>query len=62
LAELNTAGNILNTDPLFVNLLEDNFKLGDNSPAKGKGTFVNVSTDLTEKSRSVSAPTIGAYE
>jgi hypothetical protein len=62
LTELNTAGNILNEDPLFENVSEDNFKLKEGSPVKGKGIFINVSSDLLEKPRNVSAPTIGAFE
>lgn len=62
LAELNTAGNVINTDPLFTNPAEDNFILQENSPAKGKGIFVNILTDLLDKPRSMGAPTVGAYE
>lgn len=62
LTELNTAGNIINKDPEFTNVAEDNFVLEENSPAKARGIFININTDLLEKPRSTSAPTIGAYE
>ncbi|MES2779413.1 MAG: hypothetical protein V4651_05890, partial [Bacteroidota bacterium] len=59
LTVLNGNGNIINDDPLFVNAATDEFQLKDNSPAKGKGVFVNVATDLLDKPRSTTAPTIG---
>lgn len=30
-------GNLINTDPLFINSRQGNFKIGDNSPARNKG-------------------------
>lgn len=62
LTAVNGNGNIINQDPLFVNASTDEFQLKENSPAKGKGVYVNVSTDLMDRPRSVSAPSIGAYE
>jgi hypothetical protein len=62
LTALQGNGNILNLDPLFTNPAKDEFQLKNNSPAKGKGVFVNVSTDLLDKPRSTLSPTIGAYE
>ncbi|MES2559127.1 MAG: hypothetical protein V4590_05270 [Bacteroidota bacterium] len=62
LTALEGNGNMLNQDPLFVNPATDDFQLKDNSPAKGRGIFVNVTTDLLEKPRSTTAPSIGAYE
>lgn len=62
LTALDANGNILNKDPLFMNPSTDEFQLKDASPAKGKGVFVNVTTDLTDKTRSSTAPSIGAYE
>lgn len=59
---LGTNGNILNQDPLFMNVQENDFSLNNNSPAKGKGVFVNITTDIKEKARSTSKPTIGAFE
>jgi hypothetical protein len=56
------ANTISNKDPKFTNVAEDNFVLEESSPAKGKGIFININSDLLEKSRSTSAPTIGAYE
>lgn len=62
LTALDANGNILNKDPQFVNAATDEFQLKDTSPAKAKGVFVNVTTDLTDKPRSSTAPSIGAYE
>jgi hypothetical protein len=62
LTAVNANGNIINKDPLFVDASNNDFQLKDNSPAKGKGVFVNVTNDLLDKSRSILAPTIGAYE
>jgi len=31
------SGNLMNTDPLFINSRQGNFKINDNSPAKNKG-------------------------
>lgn len=59
---LNTNGNILNKDPLFVNITEGDYHLQEQSPARKKGIFVNVLTDFEEKPRSTSTPTIGAFE
>ncbi len=59
---LNVNNNILNKDPLFVNVQENNFQLNENSPAKGKGVFINIPSDLNEKPRSITTPTIGAFE
>jgi hypothetical protein len=55
-------GNVLNTDPMFTNAMQDDFTLNDQSPAKGKGIFVNIASDLAGKPRNTSTPTIGAYE
>jgi hypothetical protein len=54
--------NVINSDPLFENVNQYNFKLKKNSPARGKGLFVNISKDIEEVNRSTTAPTIGAYE
>jgi hypothetical protein len=59
---LNTNGNILNKDPLFVNNAEGNYHLQETSPAKQKGIFVNVLADYEDKPRSTTTPSIGAYE
>lgn len=59
---LNTNGNILNKDPLYINYPEGNYQLQETSPAKAKGIFVNVLTDFAEKPRSNTTPSIGAFE
>lgn len=59
---LQGGGNFINTDPEFVNPATDEFQLKATSPLKGQGKPVNVTTDLLDKPRSASAPTIGAYE
>lgn len=56
------AGNILNTDPLFENVNQYKFKPKQNSPARGKGIFINISKDIEGNNRSNSVPTPGAYE
>jgi hypothetical protein len=61
-SSLNTNGNILNQDPLFVNVQDNDFSLNNNSPAKSKGVFINITTDIKEKPRSLIRPTIGAFE
>ena len=62
LSSLDINGNILNQDPLFADPSKDDFQLKDNSPAKGKGVYVSINTDLLDKPRSTSTPSIGAYE
>lgn len=59
---LNINGNILNEDPKFKDALKGDYDLADDSPAKGKGTFINVSNDIRSRSRNTQAPTIGCYE
>jgi len=54
--------NILNKDPKFINIGQNNLKLNSDSPAKDKGLVgLGITTDMDEKSRD-SAPDIGAYE
>lgn len=62
LTALNTNGNILNRDPIFEDASKNNMKVKENSPAKGKGVFINIQNDFLELPRNTSAPTIGAYE
>lgn len=62
IAALNVNNNILNKDPLFLNVQESNFQLNENSPAKGKGVFINIPSDLNEKPRNTNTPTMGAFE
>jgi hypothetical protein len=59
---LNTNGNIINKDPEFENASQGNYQIKASSPAKNKGIFVNVLTDYSEKPRSSTAPSIGAFE
>jgi hypothetical protein len=55
--------NILNQDPQFENYAQKKYTLNASSPAKGKAVTINTITDdLPGKTRSNSAPTIGAYE
>tara|TARA_B110000438_G_scaffold26478_1_gene25217 strand:+ start:15009 stop:16472 length:1464 start_codon:yes stop_codon:yes gene_type:complete len=68
---INTSTNnyiniIKNSDPIFIDHLQDNFNLDANSPAKNFGNFQitqnnNLSLDLAEKLRS-NPPEIGAFE
>ena len=59
---LGGTSNILNKDPLFENVTQQNFKLKSASPAKDKAD-PNTATiiDFDDKSRDAS-PDIGAYE
>jgi len=50
-----------NTDPIFVNLQEDNYHLQFNSPCRNYGKATSVLYDLDEVIRDVS-PDLGAYE
>lgn len=61
-------GNLLNVDPQFINSELGNFKLTNNSPAKGKGInlsnddFINfLSKDLNGKTR-IFPSSLGCYE
>ncbi|MCU0443151.1 MAG: right-handed parallel beta-helix repeat-containing protein [Bacteroidia bacterium] len=58
---LNTGGNLLNIDPQFVNVQEQNLRLQPTSPAKTKATPITITTDFTDAPRGA-LPTIGAYE
>jgi hypothetical protein len=62
LTTLNTNGNILNKDPLFVNTSTGDYQLQAASPAKQSGIFVNVTNDFAGKPRSTTTPSIGAFE
>jgi len=60
---LGVNGNILNKDPLFSNAAQYEMQLKNESPAKASGVVVTtITTDITNRSRSATAPTIGAYE
>jgi hypothetical protein len=54
--------NAVTTDPLFTNPGSFDFTLQATSPAKNAGTPIGISTDFAGVSRSLSAPTMGAYE
>lgn len=56
------ATNLVNIDPNFENVNNYQFSLKDNTPAKGKGTFINITKDKTGKQRNTANPTIGAFE
>ena len=61
LESLDTLGNILNEDPLFIDPFAYNFRLDTLSPAKDQGMQLNVLNDLDGNPRD-SLPDIGAYE
>ncbi len=57
-----TFNNIINQDPKFNSFIKNDLDIPSSSPAKGKGMYVNISTDLKGRTRNLSAPTIGCYE
>jgi len=59
---VSTFNNIINQDPQFNDFTKNDLDIKATSPSKGKGIFVNVSTDIKGRARNVSAPTIGCYE
>ena len=59
--ELDTLGNILNEDPLFVDPFAYNFRLDTLSPAKDKGELLGIELDLDGNQRD-NLPDLGAYE
>ena len=56
----NKETNSISADPLFAS--PTNLQLSIGSPCVGAGTPVSVTVDITGLTRSVTAPTIGAYE
>lgn len=62
-------GNVINSDPLFINSRQGNFKLSENSPAKNKGLSlvghpyfsVYLSKDILQKERLFPSE-LGCYE
>ncbi len=56
----NKEANSISVDPLFAS--PTNLQLSIGSPCVGAGTPVSVTVDITGLTRSVTAPTIGAYE
>lgn len=56
------ANVIVNQDPEFNDTNKDDFDLKNSSPAKGKGMYVNVSSDLKGRSRNMTSPSMGCYE
>lgn len=57
----NSAGNIVNQDPMFVNPEEYNYRLDSLSPVQDAGIDIGVPSDLDGNSRD-EFPDIGAYE
>lgn len=65
----NGNGNLINSDPLFINARQGNFKLNENSPAKNKGLSLSshpyfsgyLSKDLLAKERLFPSE-LGCYE
>jgi len=54
--------NSVTTDPLFTNPGIFDFTLEATSPARLAGTPIGIATDFKGVSRSLTAPTMGAYE
>jgi hypothetical protein len=61
LEELDTLGNILNEDPLFIDPFAYNFRLDTLSPAQDQGEMIGVAFDLDGNQRD-NLPDLGAYE
>lgn len=59
---LSVGNNILNTDPGFKDLFNQDFDLKAGSRCKGAGTPAGTERDLKNRLRSLGAPSIGAYE
>jgi len=59
--ELDINNNLLNTDPLFIDPTNYNYRLDTMSPAKDKGFKLMILKDLEGNVRD-SLPDIGAYE
>ena len=53
---------VLNENPEFKDVNQNDFKISDTSPANGKGTQPGSGTDILGKTRSTTAPDLGAYE
>ena len=62
-ASLEGSGNILNEDPLFLDVKENNLHVAAESPALGAGNaaYVNIPYDLDYQPRQ-NPPAMGAYE
>ncbi len=61
ISALDTLDNILNEDPKFVDPARYNYRLDTLSPAKDKGIFIGIDTDLDGNPRD-EIPDLGAYE
>lgn len=59
---LQTNDNILNKDPRFEDITNNDFRIKPDSPAKNKGISIGVLTDIYENVRSSGTPSIGAWE
>lgn len=58
----NNSGNLLNRNPIFKDLLNNNYEVSGNSPCKNAGKSVGIFRDLKNASRNALTPTIGAFE
>lgn len=58
---LDTLGNIINQDPLFIDKSRYNYRLDTLSPATDNGIFTGITHDLDGNARDAN-PDIGAYE
>jgi hypothetical protein len=61
-AVYNSNGNLLNLDPLFKDVQNNDFDLKAGSPCKGAGTSTSILLDLVGRIRNSAHPSIGAYE
>lgn len=58
----NNSGNILNRDPLFKDVLKNDYDLSGNSVCKNAGKNIGVFKDLKNRNRNTLSPSIGAFE
>lgn len=59
--DLNINDNLINIDPLFLNIFERDYRLDTLSPAQNAGQVISTNVDLEGNTRS-GLPDLGAYE
>ncbi|MCX6185436.1 MAG: hypothetical protein NTU43_00370, partial [Bacteroidetes bacterium] len=65
---LNVNGNLINADPLFVDVFNNNYEITGPSPCNQSGTNISgfklnlLFQDLKGLSRNIVKPSMGAYE
>jgi hypothetical protein len=62
ISALNINNNKLNIDPAFEDVNKYDFRIKNESPAKNSGVFINITNDFGQNPRSLTAPSMGAWE